>query len=76
MECPNNSLAPKIRPLVPKNLRKRLAKETRGYFGLMIRRVINAMYDPRLVDDRDYYGNKRLELSGQLVEVLFEASTS
>ncbi|CAJ1354870.1 unnamed protein product [Effrenium voratum] len=42
------------------------------YFGLMIRRVINAMYDPRLVDDRDYYGNKRLELSGQLVEVLFE----
>ena len=86
----------------------------------MIRRVINAMYDPQLVDDRclaaldvplwhpvhsqsyhshicmilydlslefimmsqksgnkllsrgDYYGNKRLELSGQLVEVLFE----
>ncbi|CAE7731020.1 rpc2, partial [Symbiodinium necroappetens] len=42
------------------------------YFGLMIRRVINAMYDGRLVDDRDYYGNKRLELSGQLIEVLFE----
>ena len=86
--------------------------QTSGYFGLMIRRVINAMYDGRLVDDRssapheellnplaephylkqgstvlnsklrvfvdmsvgqgDYYGNKRLELSGQLIEVLFE----
>lgn len=42
------------------------------YFGLMIRRVINAMYDDRLIDDRDYYGNKRLELSGQLVSLLFE----
>jgi len=42
------------------------------YLGLMIRRVISAMHDPTLIDDRDYYGNKRLELSGQLVSLLFE----
>jgi len=42
------------------------------YFGLMIRRIINVLHDPKLVDDRDYYGNKRLELSGQLVSLLFE----
>mmetsp|Transcript_89509 Transcript_89509/g.186995 ORF Transcript_89509/g.186995 Transcript_89509/m.186995 type:complete len:1198 (-) Transcript_89509:105-3698(-) len=42
------------------------------YFGLMIRRFIAAMYDESLIDDRDYYGNKRLELSGQLISVLFE----
>lgn len=42
------------------------------YLGLMVRRLINAMYDERLIDDRDYYGNKRLELSGQLVSLLFE----
>lgn len=42
------------------------------YFGMMIRRLIDAMHDETLIDDRDYYGNKRLELSGQLISVLFE----
>eukprot|EP00429_Kryptoperidinium_foliaceum_P095383 CAMPEP_0176186648 /NCGR_PEP_ID=MMETSP0121_2-20121125/1979_1 /TAXON_ID=160619 /ORGANISM="Kryptoperidinium foliaceum, Strain CCMP 1326" /LENGTH=1173 /DNA_ID=CAMNT_0017525141 /DNA_START=50 /DNA_END=3571 /DNA_ORIENTATION=- len=42
------------------------------YFGLMIRRLIAAQSDPTLIDDRDYYGNKRLELSGSLISVLFE----
>ena len=32
----------------------------------MIRRVIQAEIDPTSVDDRDYYGNKRLELAGSL----------
>jgi DNA-directed RNA polymerase III subunit RPC2 len=31
-----------------------------------------AMHDPSLVDDRDYVGNKRLELAGQLLSLLFE----
>merc|ERR1719343_1033384 len=30
------------------------------------------MHDENLVDDRDYYGNKRIELSGALISVLFE----
>ena len=38
----------KALPISGENLWPRMR---RGYFGLMIRRVINAMYDPRLVDD-------------------------
>lgn len=32
------------------------------YIGLMIRRILLAMRDPSTMDDKDYYGNKRLEL--------------
>ncbi|KAF2243217.1 DNA-directed rna polymeras-like protein III subunit [Trematosphaeria pertusa] len=42
------------------------------YVALMARRVLMAMQDPKLVDDRDYVGNKRLELSGQMLSLLFE----
>ena len=42
------------------------------YLALMLRRVITAQQDSYQVDDRDYYGNKRLELAGQLISLLFE----
>ena len=42
------------------------------YLALMVRRVILAQDDVVRVDDRDYYGNKRLELAGQLISLLFE----
>ena len=42
------------------------------YMALMIRRIIEASNDPSKLDDKDYYGNKRLELAGQLVSLLFE----
>ncbi|KAH8593293.1 DNA-directed rna polymerase-like protein III subunit [Bisporella sp. PMI_857] len=42
------------------------------YVCFMVRRVLMAMQDPKLVDDRDYVGNKRLELAGQLLSLLFE----
>lgn len=42
------------------------------YTGLMLRRVIQAQDDSELVDDRDYYGNKRLELAGSLLSLMFE----
>ncbi|KAI9686121.1 MAG: DNA-directed RNA polymerase III core subunit ret1 [Bogoriella megaspora] len=42
------------------------------YIAFMVRRVIMAMHDPTLVDDRDYVGNKRLELAGQMLALLFE----
>lgn len=42
------------------------------YIAFMVRRVLMAKHDPRLVDDRDYVGNKRLELAGQLLSLLFE----
>ncbi|XP_011300375.1 DNA-directed RNA polymerase III subunit RPC2 [Fopius arisanus] len=42
------------------------------YLALMIRRVMKAQYDGNLIDDRDYYGNKRLELAGSLLALMFE----
>ncbi|PPJ55302.1 hypothetical protein CBER1_06398 [Cercospora berteroae] len=42
------------------------------YVAHMTRRVLMAMNDPKLVDDRDYVGNKRLELAGQMLALLFE----
>jgi DNA-directed RNA polymerase III subunit RPC2 len=42
------------------------------YVAAMIRRVLLAMEDPSFIDDRDYYGNKRLELAGGLLALLFE----
>eukprot|EP00823_Brevimastigomonas_motovehiculus_P002333 TRINITY_DN1442_c2_g1_i4.p1 TRINITY_DN1442_c2_g1~~TRINITY_DN1442_c2_g1_i4.p1 ORF type:complete len:943 (-),score=282.46 TRINITY_DN1442_c2_g1_i4:57-2885(-) len=42
------------------------------FMALMIRRVLLAMKDPAMIDDKDYYGNKRLEMAGQLLALLFE----
>ncbi|KAF2660853.1 beta and beta-prime subunits of DNA dependent RNA-polymerase [Lophiostoma macrostomum CBS 122681] len=42
------------------------------YVAFMARRVLMAIHDPTLVDDRDYVGNKRLELAGQMLSLLFE----
>ena len=42
------------------------------YMAVMLRRMLAAMLDPSLIDDRDYYGNKRLELAGGLLALLFE----
>ena len=42
------------------------------YMGHIIGRVLKAEYDRALLDDKDYCGNKRLELAGQLLALLFE----
>ncbi|EGW34142.1 DNA-directed RNA polymerase [Spathaspora passalidarum NRRL Y-27907] len=47
-------------------------KEKALYIATMARRVIMTMHNPTMVDDRDYVGNKRLELAGQLMSLLFE----
>ena len=42
------------------------------YTAVMVRRTILAKLGLVTPDDRDYYGNKRLELAGQLIAILFE----
>ncbi|KAF7456979.1 DNA-directed RNA polymerase III RPC2 [Cryptosporidium felis] len=42
------------------------------FLCLMAKRVLDASKDSSLLDDKDYYGNKRIELAGQLISILFE----
>jgi DNA-directed RNA polymerase III subunit RPC2 len=42
------------------------------YMSIMLRRMVDSMIDPSNLDDKDYYGNKRLEMAGQLLSLLFE----
>lgn len=42
------------------------------YLAIMVRRVLQAVQEKGNVDDRDFLGNKRLELAGQLLSLLFE----
>ncbi|KAL5712792.1 DNA-directed RNA polymerase [Ranunculus cassubicifolius] len=42
------------------------------YVAVMIRRMMDAFLNKDAVDDKDYVGNKRLELSGQMISLLFE----
>ncbi|XP_044268535.1 DNA-directed RNA polymerase III subunit RPC2 isoform X2 [Tribolium madens] len=42
------------------------------YLGVMVKRVIEAQSDKKFIDDKDYYGNKRLELAGSLLSLMFE----
>ena len=47
-------------------------REKALYIAMMTRRVVMAVHNSKMVDDRDYVGNKRLELAGQLMSLLFE----
>lgn len=42
------------------------------YITHIIRRVLRTVQDHKLLDDKDYYGNKRIELAGSLISLLFE----
>ncbi|WOH04390.1 hypothetical protein DCAR_0623799 [Daucus carota subsp. sativus] len=42
------------------------------YVAVMMRRMMEAIINKDAMDDKDYVGNKRLELSGQLLSLLFE----
>ena len=64
------ALASVIIPHVP--VKKMNFKPKAMYIAYMVRRVLSAWYDKNLVDDRDFVGNKRLELAGQMLSLLFE----
>ncbi|CAO2814458.1 unnamed protein product [Amaranthus hypochondriacus] len=44
------------------------------YAGVMIRRMLDTFLNKAAVDDKDFIGNKRYELSGQMLSLLFEDS--
>lgn len=42
------------------------------YLAIMVKRVIDAEENKAAIDDPDYYGNKRMELAGSLLALMFE----
>jgi len=42
------------------------------FLAVMVRRIMEGREDAKLLDDRDYYGNKRIDLAGSLLSLLFE----
>ena len=42
------------------------------FFSLMVRWLLVSIRDPSINDSRDFFGNKRLELAGELLDLLFE----
>lgn len=42
------------------------------YLALMVRKMLLVQGNPELCDDKDYYGNKRVEAAGQMLALLFE----
>lgn len=42
------------------------------YLSLMVRKMLLGQRDKKLCDDKDYYGNKRIEAAGQMLALLFE----
>lgn len=42
------------------------------YIGHIVRRLVMVQLGRSSLDDKDYYGNKRLELAGSLLSLLFE----
>lgn len=56
-------------PHIGQNKADRLAKAF--YLGMMATKAIETAYNLREEDDKDHYANKRLELSGKLMEHLF-----
>lgn len=70
MDSARDALAEMIISHVPATLYNFQPKAI--YLALMVRRVLDAEVDRTMCDDKDYYGNKRLELAGSQLALLFE----
>ncbi|KAK2195923.1 bifunctional DNA-directed RNA polymerase [Babesia duncani] len=75
----NQNLAEEAHDILARVLLSHIPMRDSGDFSckiislcLMARRVLAVASGNESVDDKDHYGNKRLELAGQLISILFE----
>jgi len=59
-----------VLPHIPSTLKE--FKKKAIFIGLMTRWLLLSARDSTMTDGRDFFGNKRLELAGELLELLFE----
>ena len=59
-----------VLPHIPSTLTEFRRKAV--FIGFMTRWLLMSATDERMIDGRDFFGNKRLELAGELLELLFE----
>mmetsp|Transcript_23486 Transcript_23486/g.47869 ORF Transcript_23486/g.47869 Transcript_23486/m.47869 type:complete len:865 (+) Transcript_23486:709-3303(+) len=55
-----------------KKVNQKSLTEKGVFLSLMVRRILLVIENPVCLTDKDYYGNKRFELAGQLISLLFE----
>ncbi|MBR9679516.1 MAG: DNA-directed RNA polymerase subunit B'' [Candidatus Altiarchaeota archaeon] len=53
---------------------KQFRAEKASYIGMVAEKLIRVHYGKETIDDKDHYGNKRLKMSGELMEQLFRAA--
>jgi DNA-directed RNA polymerase II subunit RPB2 len=71
-EILNRELFPHIGQMAP-NIGQNFRKKA-FFLGYMTRKLIDCYFGVRPYDDRDHYGNKRVDLAGALLDKLFRSS--
>jgi len=58
--------------LSPKVFSDKNLEEKGIFLSLMVKKILSTLNRPLIINNKDYYGNKRLGLAGNIISILFE----